>query len=391
MDVILIINSGSSSIKFALFALELSLPLVYQGKITQIRTSPYFSLTDAAGAALQNHPLDDSGHPAALAALLGWVTQLPSSIVLRAAGHRVVHGGRHYIRPVAITPEVMKDLRALTPLAPLHQPANLAAISALQHRFPALLQVACFDTAFHASESRIMRLYALPRTLSEEGIIRYGFHGLSYEYIASILPHYTGTPLPARVIVAHLGNGASMCAMKNGRSFATSMGFTALDGLVMGTRSGSIDPGVILYLLQEKRMTPSEIETLLYHESGLLGVSGISNNMQELLQSAAPAAKEAVALFCNRATQEIGALVALMGGLDMLVFTAGIGENAPAIRAHITAPLQWMGIQLDDVANNANTHPISSSHSPVAVYTIPTNEERMIAHHTAAMLGNETA
>lgn len=298
-------------------------------------------------------------------------------------GHRIVHGGVHYNNPVIITDEVLANLNALTPLAPLHQPYNLEAVIVLRKLYPDVPQVACFDTAFHSTQSPINRLYPLPRSLNQQGIIRYGFHGLSYAYIASVLPEET---VDKKVIVAHLGNGASMCALEKRQSVATSMGFTALEGLMMGTRAGNIDPGIILYLQQQLHMPIEDVEKLLYHQSGLLGVSGISHDMQVLLESMDDHAKEAIELFCLRAAREIGSLTAALGGLDALVFTAGIGEHAAPVRQKICALSAWLGIELDEKANNRHALRITTASSKIAAYVIPTNEEVMIASYTREML-----
>ena len=303
-----------------------------------------------------------------------------------AAGHRVVHGGSRYSTPVRVDLPVLEDLEALCPLAPLHQPHNLAAIHAIAKLAPQLPQIACFDTAFHHSMPQVATQFALPRALTGKGIRRYGFHGLSYEYIARRLAEIDPTLATGRVIVAHLGNGASMCAMRDGRSIDTSMGFTALEGLMMGTRSGSLDPGVLLYLMRQEGMSPTDIETLLYKQSGLLGVSGVSSDMRMLHASADPRAAEAIDLFIWRAAREAAALMAALGGLDGIVFTAGIGENDPLIRSGICERLRWTGIMLDEEANSRNASVINSPCSNVSVRIVPTDEERMIAIHTAQLV-----
>lgn len=386
MEAILTINAGSSSIKFSLFQANVALAPLYKGRITNLLAIPHFTVHDANRKKIIDCSLPSCGYGAAIRVVMEWIERLDEPLTLCAAGHRVVHGGQHYIAPTIIVPQVICALKKLIPLAPLHQPPSIEAIEALCAAYPSLLQVACFDTAFHANQDKIARMYALPRTFTESGILRYGFHGLSYEYINNILYDYTGDKVPKRVIIAHLGNGASMCALKDGVSIASSMGFTALEGLVMGTRSGSIDPGVLLYLLEEKKMSPKDIETLLYHQSGLLGVSGISYDMQKLLESNLPAAKEAIDLFCYRATQEIGALTAILGGVDTLVFTAGIGEKSPAIREKIVSNMEWLGAKLHHAHNNKNNATISADNSSVALYALPTDEELMIAQHTMAMI-----
>lgn len=321
-------------------------------------------------------------HEDLLAHVMAWIEDHVGPNRLIAAGHRVAHGGLSGVAPVLVTPAVLAQLQALTPLAPLHQPHNLAPIAALAERHPGLAQVACFDTTFHANNPRIARLYGLPHALAEEGVLRFGFHGLSYEYIAERLPHFETRPGKGRAIVAHLGSGASLCALVNGKSVASTMGFSALDGVPMGTRCGELDPGVLLYLMQEKGMDAKAIETLLYHDSGLLGVSGVSNDVRQLLESKDPRAAEAIHLFVYRSAREIGSLAAAAGGLDTLVFTAGIGEHAPQIRAAICAQSAWLGVRLDPDANLAGKPRISMPDSAVSVWVIPTNEELMVARHT---------
>ncbi len=309
-----------------------------------------------------------------------------------AAGHRVVHGGPLYNRPVVIDESVIAELRRLIPLAPLHQPHHLAAIAALSKLHPTLPQFACFDTSFHHTQPEVAAAFALPRNLTEEGIRRYGFHGLSYEYIASVLPDFLGTAgAQARVAVAHLGNGASICAMRGRKSIATTMGFTALDGLPMGERCGNLDPGVVLYLMEEKGMTAQAIGDLLYHRSGLLGVSGISNDMRTLLTSALPHAKEAVDLFVYRICRELGSLAAALGGLDALIFTAGIGEHAGEIRRRVCEQTAWLGFELDEAANMAGGPRITRLGAMTSAWVIPTDEDLMIARHCWALLQHEIA
>ena len=297
-------------------------------------------------------------------------------------GHRVVHGGLAYPQPVRVDAAVLKVLETLIPLAPLHQPHNLAPIRRALERAPELPQVACFDTSFHRTQPEVAQMFALPADLREAGVMRYGFHGLSYEYIASILPGIAPKAAKGKCVVLHLGNGASMCALDAGRSIASTMGFTAVEGLPMGTRSGSLDPGVILYLLDQRGMDAQAIEKLIYHQSGLLGVSGISSDMRELLASEEPRAKLAVDLFLYRIRRELGSLAAALGGLDALVFTAGIGENAPVIRSRVCRDAAWLGVEIDEAANAAGRGCISTGSSRVAVWVIPTNEEVMIARHT---------
>ena len=385
---ILVINSGSSSIKFALIDALSKSQAQLQGTISELGGTPAFSARDHAGNALIGQlPPVALDHESALAWLFSWLRDHHDE-QLAGAGHRVVHGGEHFTEPALINANVYAALEQLVPLAPLHQPHNLAAIRALMTLQPDLPQVACFDTAFHRTQDTLAQSFALPREFTASGIKRYGFHGLSYEHIAGVLPQHLAERADGRVIVAHLGNGASLCAMRNCKSVATTMGFTALDGLMMGTRCGSIDPGVMLYLMREKAMSHDQIEDLLYRRSGLVGVSGLSSDMRELLASSSPEAQEAVDLFCYRAVREIGSLIAALGGLDALVFTAGIGEGAHEVRARICNGLGWLGLEIDDEANRAHHTTINSAQSRVAVCVIPTNEAGVIARHTARVLGN---
>lgn len=392
---ILTINAGSSSIKFALFAIDcggngLARRAALLGQIDNIcATHAQARLTaqDARGEPFPAITLAaDMQHREAFAALLDWLATHDAGWHIVAVGHRVVHGGELYAQPVRLTPEILTELSKLTALAPLHQPHNLAGIEALSALLPEAAQIACFDTAFHRTQPRLAQLFALPRALSDAGVKRYGFHGLSYEYIAHVLPEYTARA-DARVIVAHLGNGASLCAMQGRRSHATSMGFTAIDGLMMGTRSGALDPGVVLYLLESKGMDVKTLTHLLYRESGLLGVSGISPDMRVLVASEDPAAAEAIELFCYRAIGHIGSLAAAIGGLDVLVFTGGIGEHAGEIRRRIAQGCSWLGLRLDAAANTTGQTRISTADSRVEALVVPTDEEWMIAQHCAALLG----
>jgi acetate kinase len=324
------------------------------------------------------------GHQGVVPVLHEWIAGHTDQLHIVAVGHRVVHGGEQFTAPVLIDDAILDQLEKLAPLAPLHQPHNLGPIRVISQTAPDIPQVACFDTAFHRTQPPVSQLYALPRDLSATGIKRYGFHGLSYEYIASVLPGIVGDVARRRVVAAHLGNGCSMCAIRDGKSVATTMGFTALEGLPMGTRSGAIDPGVVLYLLTERGMSVAEVSDLLYHRSGLLGVSGISNDMRALLASDAREAADAVDLFVYRITRELGSLAAALGGLNALVFTAGIGEHAAPVRARVCDKAAWLGIRLDAAANLAGGPRISSADSPVTVWVVPTNEELMIARHTLA-------
>jgi acetate kinase len=389
-DAILILNAGSSSLKFSVFLAGAPVRLLVRGEVDGLASSPRFRATDAEGRVVADRSWDGSGmkgHPDAIEFLLRWGREhgVRDHRVI-AAGHRVVHGGRRFIRPVRVDAAVLEHLRTLIPLAPLHEPHNIAAIDAVSRAAPGLPQVACFDTAFHRSQPAAAQSFAIPRAYSEAGVVRYGFHGLSYEYIAGALARLSTRAAEGRTIVAHLGNGASMCAMLGGRSVATTMGFTPIDGLVMGTRSGSIDPGVLLYLLQHEGRSPGEVQRLLYEESGLLGVSGISGDMRTLLGSDDPRAREAIDLFVYRAAREIGSLTAALGGLDAIVFTGGIGENAPAIRGAICRASEWAGVRLDAEANERAGPRICRPESGVEAWVVPTNEELMIARHTLALL-----
>lgn len=388
---ILILNAGSSSIKFALYrvASANTLELSAQGQVEGIGIQPHLNIADAQQQPLLNQALNlesAKNHAQSLGLLLIWLQNYLGKESLLAIGHRVVHGGHNYIAPVILTPAILADLQALVSLAPLHQAHNLAPISSLNLSLPKLPQVACFDTAFHHTQPNIAKCLALPRHFADQGILRYGFHGLSYEYIAQCM-HKRATEFnTARVIVAHLGNGASLCAMRDGVSIATTMGFSPLDGIVMGTRCGSLDPGVILHLLQHYAMDASSLENLLYHQSGLLGISGISSDMRVLLNSEEVTAQEAIAVFVYRIIREIGSLAAALGGLDTLIFTGGIGENSAPIREKICQQSHWLGIELDHSANNTHPSCISTATSKVAVWVIPTNENLMIAQHTLRLI-----
>jgi acetate kinase len=381
---ILVINCGSSSVKFALFADTELLPRRWVGAIERIGLAgARFHAADENGNSVIDETLAISDHPQALRLLLERLAHHPSNITPVAVGHRVVHGGADCDCPLRVDVALLTRLRRLIPLAPLHLPHNLAGIAAVRAVRPDLPQVACFDTAFHQKLPRLARLTSLPRPFAAEGIRRYGFHGLSYEYVMGDLRRrHTPAVAEARIIVAHLGNGASMAAIKDGRSVDTTMGFSTLGGLPMGTRSGDLDPGILLYLLTEKRMTAEQVQHILYQQSGLLGISGRSRDMRELLaQSAGTAAAEAVDFFCYQARKHLAALTATLGGLDRLVFTGGIGANAPAVRARILAGMSYLGLDLDHGRNERNEPIISADSSPVAVEAFPTNEELMIAHH----------
>lgn len=391
-DIILVLNAGSSSIKFSAFLDRAGQPeLLLRGQIEGLYTSPRFAAKDAAGAALGVREWDKGtrlGHDGAVDHLIGFLRERRGDHRLIAVGHRVVHGGLNYSEPTLVNTDVLASLERLIPLAPLHQPHNLSPIRVVAERRPELPQVACFDTAFHRAQPELAQAFALPSAITERGVRRYGFHGLSYEYIAGALPRIDAKAATGRVIVAHLGNGASMCAIKAGASVASTMGFTAVEGLPMGTRCGSLDPGVMLYLMDELKMDARAIEKLIYQQSGLLGVSGISSDMRELLESVEPRAKLAVDLFVYRIGRELGSLAAALGGLDALVFTGGIGEHAKAIRERVCRDAGWLGIEFDPTANSAGGPRISTAASRVSAWTIPTNEELMIARHTRRLIAS---
>jgi acetate kinase len=391
--LIAVLNAGSSSLKFSIFReRDRQLHPLFRGQAEGLFTAPRFLVRDQAGTTVgaMNWPEGTRlGHDGAIEHLFRWADEEKKKLGgerLDAVGHRVGHGGLKYSEPVRIDAGVLAYLEELIPLVPLHQPYNLAPIRALKERRPELPQVACFDTAFHRTQPEVAQAFALPRAYSEKGIRRYGFHGISYEYIASELPRYDPRAAAGRAVVAHLGNGSSLCALRAGRSVATTMGFSSLDGVPMGTRSGSLDPGVILLLLDNFHLDARAIEALLYKESGLLGVSGISSDMRALLASADPRAAEAVDLFVYRIGRELGSLAAALGGLDALVFTAGIGEHAAEIRARVCRDAAWLGLELDEAANQAGGPRISQSGSRVAAWVIPTNEELMIARHTQRLI-----
>jgi acetate kinase len=388
--VVLVLNAGSSSLKFCVYHTpqDDTWRLEARGQIEGIGTSPRFSAKDGSGGVLADRQIDTvTDGRTALDALAAWLRARFAGASVLGVGHRVVHGGARYAAPTVVTPRVLADLRQLVPLAPLHQPHNLAAIDAVADRLPGVPQVACFDTSFHRGQPPVAEVVPLPRDICRSGVQRYGFHGLSYEYVASALPQVAPEIAKGRVIVAHLGSGASLCALKNGKSIDSSFGFTALDGLCMGTRPGAVDPGVILYLFQNLGLSAKDVETILYKQSGLLGISGISNDMRDLLGSSLPAARLAVDYFVYRAAKEIGALAAVLNGIDGLVFTAGIGENSAEIRRRICAASAWLGIDLDADANMRNGPRISQPKSRVSAWVVPTNEELMIARHTGLLLG----
>ncbi len=389
-NAIVVLNAGSSSIKFSLFVERgKSLETDVRGQVEGLYTTARFvsKASDGTVKAEKSWPEGIKlGHDGALDHLVDHLRAELAGDRLIGIGHRVVHGGRLYRQPVRVDGKVLKVLETFVPLAPLHQPHNLAPIRRALERAPELPQVVCFDTSFHRTQPDVAQMFALPDDLREAGVMRYGFHGLSYEYIASILPEIDPEAAKGRTVVLHLGNGASMCAIEDGRSLASTMGFTAVEGLPMGTRSGSLDPGVILYLMDQLKMDTQAIEKLIYSQSGLLGVSGISSDMRTLLESEAPPAKLAVDLFCYRIRRELGSLAAALGGLDAMVFTAGIGENAPEIRSRVCRDAAWLGVDIDEAANAAGRGRISKESSRVAVWVISTNEELMIARHTRRLL-----
>ena len=388
----LVLNAGSSSLKFSVFrqvADTTELKTILSGQIAGIGSLATFIAKDANRRVLAEHrwnEADSNNRDILLQYLLDWINNTLVDDHIVAAGHRVVHGGRFLGRPMQVNAELLDQLEQLVPLAPLHQPHNLAPMQSLARNHPELDQVACFDTAFHSTQPWRAKAYALPRELSDEGLCKYGFHGLSYEYVTQQLLATHPELAKGHIVICHLGNGSSLCAVKDGRSMDTTMGFTALDGVPMGTRSGSIDPGVLLYLMHEKKMDVDAIEDLLYRRSGLLGVSGLSNDMKVLQESTELHAKQAVELFCFRVAKEVGAMAASMGGLDALVFTAGIGENSPEIRELVAQQLEWLGVKLDAAANSERQVDISAADARVPTFVVPTNEEMMIAKHTMNVL-----
>jgi acetate kinase len=381
-----VINAGSSSVKFSFYEGERR---VLSGQVDGIGVRPQAKAAGPDGGEIP--PPDLGTEPPkvpseVLPAVLPWARERLGGRRLDALGHRVVHGGMNYSRPARVTAQLLAELEALVPLAPLHEPYNLVPIKLAMKLNPELPQVACFDTAFHRTAPKVDQAFALPYSFYEEGVLRYGFHGLSYEYIASVLPERAPDIANRRVVVAHLGNGCSACAMRNRQSVATTMGFTALDGLPMGTRCGELDAGVILYLLQQKGMSPDDLVDLLYRRSGMLGLSGISSDFRELLASDSPRARFAVDVFCNRVSRHIASLAATLGGLDGIVFTAGVGENASPVRGQICRACNWLGLELDEAANQSSKERISALHSRVAALVIKTDENLMIARHARALI-----
>ncbi|MCC7548367.1 MAG: acetate/propionate family kinase [Burkholderiales bacterium] len=388
---IAVLNAGSSSIKFSLFVLRAgALELTHRGRIEGLFTAPHFVARDRGGQIVGEKSWGSGaplGHGGALAHLLGYVRELLAGRHLAGIGHRVVHGGANHLQPVRVDAAVLEDLERHVPLAPLHQPHNLAPIRELLETAPDLPQVACFDTSFHRGMPQLAQMFALPFEMYEQGVRRYGFHGLSYEYVASVMGDVDSRAAHGRCVVLHLGNGSSMCALLAGHSVATTMGFTAADGLPMGTRCGALDPGVLLYLMERRGMDARQLQELLYQQSGMLGVSGVSSDMRALLASDEPRARLAVDLYCYRIGRELGSLAAALGGIDALVFTAGIGENAAPIRERVCQHAAWLGVELDGEANRAGGPRLSTTASRVSAWVIPTDEESMIARHTRTVIG----
>ncbi len=390
MSSIAVINAGSSSIKLAVYNNAREPELLLKGRFEGIGSAPKGLLFAPDGKLLAEKTTGPLGHDGAMDVLVELAGDALKGTELAAVGHRVVHGGPRYAEPVVVTDALLQELESFVPLAPLHQPHNLAPIRAIRARQPSLPQVVCFDTAFHRAQSWEAQAFALPRKLSEEGLRRYGFHGISYDFIASRLKDIAPEIARGKVIVAHLGNGASLCAIHNGRSVASTMGFTAVDGLMMGTRCGTIDPGVLIYLMDRHGLDARALEDLVYKRSGLLGVSGISSDMRALRASSEPGAAEAINLFVYRVVREIGSLAAALGGLDGLVFTAGIGENDPATRAEVVAGCRWLGAEIDPARNAACECDIGAATSRVKVMMIPTNEELNIAKSTISLVSSKT-
>jgi acetate kinase len=379
------LNAGSSSIKFALFAAIADRPdLVASGQIEQIDTQPVLKYSSRGGQTAEQALNKGAclSHSDAIGVALNWIGEVYPDAKIAAIGHRVVHGGSQYSTPVIVDAKIFADMEKLSPLAPLHQPHNLEGISAAQVAFPGIPQVACFDTAFHRGHAFVHDAFALPLRYFHNGLRRYGFHGLSYEYISRRMRDIAADYAGGRVIVAHLGSGASMCALREGRSIASTMGFSVLDGLPMGTRCGQIDPGLILYLLTQERMSPADLSRLLYEDAGLKGISGISHDLRILEASDATSAKDAIDYFVCRIRMEIGGLTAALDGLDALIFTGGIGENSSRVRAAAVVGMEWLGIELDAEANLRHQQIISSNRSRPRVFVLKTDEEAMIAFHT---------
>jgi acetate kinase len=387
-ECIAVVNAGSSSVKFAFYDSVGDQPLLLKGQVEQIGVSPSLKANAPDGTEVdsRNWPAEGFGHAQAMGAILEVAREQLAGSTIKGVGHRVVHGGTRFTGPVEVSAEVIAELEKLSPLAPLHQPHNLGPIKAIAQNRPDVRQVACFDTAFHQTQPHLAQSFALPRELGNSGIKRYGFHGLSYEFVSGQLREIAPDHADKRIVIAHLGNGASLCAIRDGRSVATTMGFTAVEGLVMGTRCGSIDPGVLIYMMDEHGMDARALESLIYKKSGLLGVSGISSDMRTLRASDDPKAREAIDLFIYRVVREIGSLSAALGGLEGLVFTGGIGQRDAKTRQEVTAGCGWLGAELDEQRNDAAGGLISSGASKLPVWVVPTDEERVIARHTAAVV-----
>ena len=388
-DAVVVLNAGSSSIKFCTFRRDGDqLERELRGQVSGLGTVPRIvARRGATVVADRELSAGSMSHAEALGILLDFLREELHGETIVGVGHRVVHGGLEFMAPTRVDAGILGRLDRYVPLAPLHQPHNLAAIRLMLERLPGVPEIACFDTAFHRTVPEVAQLFALPPRFAEAGVRRYGFHGLSYEYVASVLPALDQRAAAGRTVVFHLGNGSSMCAMSGGRSVATTMGFTAVDGLPMGTRTGALDPGVLLFMFDELGMGVREVERLLYHESGLLGMSGISSDMRDLLASDAPAARLALDVFVYRARRELGSLAAALGGLDAVVFTAGIGENQPQVRRRICSDAAWLGLELDVAANERHGPRISAAGSRVSAWVVPTDEEAMIARHVVRLLG----
>ena len=392
-EMTLVLNAGSSSVKFALFEAKVEPKLVFRGGVTGIGTNAKLKVKKADKSIILERDLaeDKVRSPSdGLSVIIEIIEELAPGANVTAVGHRIVHGGVEYDGPVLLDAAVLEKLEALTPFAPLHQPHNLAGVTAAKAAFPKAPQVGCFDTSFHRSHPWVNDTFALPRKLYDQGVRRFGFHGTSYEYISWKMDQIAPLYQDGNVVVAHLGNGASMCAIRDGQSVGSTMGFSALDGLPMGTRCGQLDPGVVLYLMDQMNMNAAEIEHMLYRESGLKGLSGLSNDMRVLLNSDAPEAAQAIDYFVFRIRREIGAMAAILGGLDAVVFTGGIGENAAPIRGRICDDMDWIGMELDETRNRMSEEVISSDRSRVRIFVLPTNEELMIARHVKSVTINSS-
>jgi acetate kinase len=388
---LIVINAGSSSIKFAAYEFNAQLNKSFNGYLENIKTTPVLKIFGSDGSIIRETKFEKKvEYEYFFELLISAFASNQFNYTVSGVGHRVVHGGSQYTSPVLLTEAIVDELKKFIPFAPLHQPFNLQAIESIYKAYPTLPQAACFDTSFHRTHPLVADLFGIPRKLTESGIRRYGFHGLSYEYIMYKLKEIQPEKVNSRIIVAHLGNGSSMCAIKNGISIETTMGFTALDGLMMGTRCGSLDPGVVIYLIEYLKMPAKEIEKMLYSQSGLLGVSGLTYDMRQLLADESDAAKQAIELYIYRIKHDLGALVSVLGGLDMLIFTGGIGENAAQIRERVCADCDWIGLKIDLEKNAKNMADISGKNSKVVVRVMPTNEEWIIAKNTYQLISKET-